>query len=221
MASEPSLFDSLDDEAGAPKAAPPAPPAPKPAPRPRAPRKPKPPARADMRLTFWLALLVLLLDQALKYWVVHVMRLDRLREIDLLPPWLNLRMAWNQGVNFGLFASDQDVMRWVLVGVAAAICLWVWFWVWRNAGGVLARVSAGLLIGGAVGNVIDRLWYGAVADFLNMSLPNWQNPYSFNIADIAIFAGAVGLILMPQKKPQPGKAARKPRKTRDGGGKAR
>ena len=201
-------------------------PAPEPAPkpkRPRAPRKPKPPARADMRLTLWLAAVILLVDQALKYWVVHVLRLDRVREIDVLPPWLNLRMAWNQGVNFGLFASDQSVMRWVLVAVAIAISLWIWIWVWRSNGGLLARISAGLLIGGAIGNMIDRLWYGAVADFLNMSLPGWQNPYSFNVADISIFAGAIGLILLPQKPKQP--PTRKPRrttsdKTRDGAGKA-
>ena len=201
-------------------------PAPEPAPkpkRPRVPRKPKPPARADMRLTLWLAAVILLVDQALKYWVVHVLRLDRVREIDVLPPWLNLRMAWNQGVNFGLFASDQSVMRWVLVAVAIAISLWIWIWVWRSNGGLLARISAGLLIGGAIGNVIDRLWYGAVADFLNMSLPGWQNPYSFNVADISIFAGAIGLILLPQKPKQP--PTRKPRrttsdKTRDGAGKA-
>ena len=201
-------------------------PAPEPTPkpkRPRAPRKPKPPARADMRLTLWLAAVILLVDQALKYWVVHVLRLDRVREIDVLPPWLNLRMAWNQGVNFGLFASDQSVMRWVLVAVAIAISLWIWIWVWRSNGGLLARISAGLLIGGAIGNVIDRLWYGAVADFLNMSLPGWQNPYSFNVADISIFAGAIGLILLPQKPKQP--PTRKPRrttsdKTRDGAGKA-
>ena len=202
-------------------------PAPEPTPkpkRPRAPRKPKPPARADMRLTLWLAAAILLVDQALKYWVVHVLRLDRVREIDVLPPWLNLRMAWNQGVNFGLFASDQSVMRWVLVAVAIAISLWIWIWVWRSNGGLLARISAGLLIGGAIGNVFDRLWYGAVADFLNMSLPGWQNPYSFNVADISIFAGAIGLILLPQKPKQP--PTRKPRrttsdKTRDGAGKAR
>lgn len=201
-------------------------PAPEPTPkpkRPRAPRKPRPPARADMRLTLWLAAVILLIDQALKYWVVHVLRLDRVREIDVLPPWLNLRMAWNQGVNFGLFASDQSVMRWVLVAVAIAISLWIWIWVWRSNGGLLARISAGLLIGGAIGNVIDRLWYGAVADFLNMSLPGWQNPYSFNVADISIFAGAIGLILLPQKPKQP--PTRKPRrttsdKTRDGAGKA-
>ncbi|MBM3603188.1 MAG: signal peptidase II [Alphaproteobacteria bacterium] len=151
-----------------------------------------------MRLVIWVAAAVFLLDQALKYLVVHIMQLDRVREIDVLPPWLNLRMAWNQGVNFGLMASDQNVMRWVLIGIALAICLWVWIWVWRANLGRFARAAAGLLIGGALGNVVDRLLYGAVADFLNMSRPGWQNPYSFNVADIAIFAGAIGLVLMPQ-----------------------
>ena len=63
--------------------------------------------------------------------------------------------------------------------------------------GTLAQVAAGLLVGGALGNVIDRVAYGAVADFLNMSLPGWRNPYSFNVADIAIFAGALGLVFQP------------------------
>lgn len=168
-----------------------------------------------MRLVAWVATVIFLIDQALKYWVVHVLNLDRIREYDLLPPWLNLRMAWNQGVNFGLFSSGQATMRWVLVGIALAICLWVSVWVWRARLGRFAQVSAGLLIGGALGNVIDRILYGAVADFLNMSLPGWQNPYSFNVADIAIFAGAIGLVLMPQKpagdgaKPQPAPKARR------------
>lgn len=205
----------------------PAKPAPKPR-APRAPRKPKPPARADMRLTGWVAVAIIAADQLLKYWVVHVLRLDQLRNVDVLPPWLNLRMAWNQGVNFGLMSSDQDLTRWILIAVAAAICLWVWIWLWRSAASRFARLAGGLLIGGALGNVIDRLIYGAVADFLNMSLPGWQNPYSFNVADIAIFAGAIGLVLMPQQKPEPKTSARKPRSKpqagdnpRDGGEKSR
>ena len=187
-----------------------------PARKPAAPRKraPKGPQRADMRLVAWVAAVIFVMDQALKYWVVHVLQLDRVRAIDVFPPWLNLRMAWNQGVNFGLFASDQEVMRWVLIGIAVVICLWVWFWVRRSASGRLARLSAGLLIGGALGNVIDRILYGAVADFLNMSLPNWQNPYSFNVADISIFAGAIGLVLIPQPQPETPKKPRKPRAPR-------
>ena len=184
----------------------PKPPAPKaakkPPVRPRAPKvEPRPPtAGSDMRLTAWVTLAIILFDQALKYWVVHALELDRVRAIDVFPPWLNLRMAWNQGINFGLGASDSDVMRWVLIAVALAVCVWVWLWVRRSYPGRLARIAAGLLIGGAIGNVIDRLVYGAVADFLNMSLPGWQNPFSFNVADIAIFAGAFGLILTPPDK---------------------
>ena len=136
-----------------------------------------------------------------------------MRAIDVLPPWLNLRMAWNQGVNFGLFSSDENVMRWVLIAVALAVCTWVWLWLRRGRASTLGRTAGGLLIGGAIGNVIDRLAYGAVADFLNMSLPGWQNPYSFNLADIAIFAGAIGLVLMPAEKPGDN--------ARDGAGKAR
>ncbi|MDO5612645.1 MAG: signal peptidase II [Paracoccus sp. (in: a-proteobacteria)] len=150
-----------------------------------------------MALVAKVAAGTLLLDQALKYLVVHLLDLDRVQMIDVIPPWLNLRMAWNQGMNFGLLASDANLTRWLLIAVALAVCAWVWIWLARSRAGLLAQISGGLLIGGAIGNVIDRLIYGAVADFLNMSLPGWQNPYSFNVADIAIFAGAIGLVLMP------------------------
>ena len=184
--------------------------------KPAAPRKRSkkpPPPRVWRNVALWAAL-VFLLDQALKYLVVPVLKLDRVREIDVLDPWLNLRMAWNQGMNFGLFASDVDTMRWILIGVALAVCLWVGIWVGRAKPSRFAQISAGLLIGGALGNVVDRFMYGAVADFLNMSLPGWRNPYSFNVADIAIFAGALGLVLQPpEKKPEPRKrrAPAKPR----------
>lgn len=186
-------------------------------------------ARArSMRPVLFVAALIVALDQALKYVVIHVLRLDQVREIDLIDPWLNLRMAWNQGVNFGLFSSSYDMMRWALIGVAVVICLWVWIWLRHSDHSRFAKVSAGLLIGGALGNVIDRMTYGAVADFLNMSLPNWRNPYSFNVADISIFAGAIGLFLQPPSRATgeqvPGKAkprsrARPRDKTRDATGK--
>ena len=157
-------------------------------------KKPQPRVWRNVGLS---AAVIFLLDQALKYLVVHVMRLDRVREIDVLDPWLNLRMAWNQGMNFGLFASDANMARWILIAIALAVCLWVGIWVGRAKPSRFAQISAGLLIGGALGNVVDRVLYGAVADFLNMSLPGWRNPFSFNVADIAIFAGAIGLILQP------------------------
>ncbi|MFC3527745.1 signal peptidase II [Paracoccus mangrovi] len=166
-------------------------------------KKPQPRVWRNVGLS---AAVIFLLDQALKYLVVHVMRLDRVREIDVLDPWLNLRMAWNQGMNFGLFASDANMARWILIAIALAVCLWVGIWVGRAKPSRFAQISAGLLIGGALGNVVDRVLYGAVADFLNMSLPGWRNPFSFNVADIAIFLGALGLVLQPpEKKPAPRK----------------
>lgn len=148
-----------------------------------------------MRLAGLVALGVFVLDQASKYAVVHGMALDRRLAVDVWPPFLNFRMAWNQGVNFGLFAGDSDTTRWILIAVSLAISAWVWVWSRKEASKPLVQISTGLLVGGALGNVVDRLVYGAVADFLNMSCCGISNPFSFNVADITIFAGALGLAL--------------------------
>jgi signal peptidase II len=155
-----------------------------------------------MRLVFWTGFWIFLLDQASKYLVVYILNLRQLGEIDVLPPLLNLRMAWNYGINFGLFAQNGDLTRWVLVVVALAISVAVIWWVINDPPGTIGKIAAGFLIGGALGNVIDRLLYGAVADFLNMSCCGIDNPYAFNVADIAIFIGAFGLVLFTSgKKP--------------------
>ncbi|WP_043136131.1 signal peptidase II [Mameliella alba] len=156
-----------------------------------------------MRLVFWVALVIFLLDQVTKYLVVHVMGLGNKLAIEVLPPFLNFRMAWNYGVNFGLFSGDAAATRWILISVAMGIVLFVVVWMRRDPPGVMGLISAGFLIGGALGNVIDRLVYGAVADFLNMSCCGIDNPYAFNVADIAIFIGAFGLILFPSRKKAP------------------
>ncbi|SEP96611.1 signal peptidase II [Thalassovita taeanensis] len=148
-----------------------------------------------MRRVFWAGFWTFLADQASKYLVVHLLNLRQLGEIDLVPPFLNLRMAWNYGINFGLFAQGTDLVRWVLIVLALLISGGVLWWVMRDRPGRAGQISAGLLIGGALGNVVDRLLYGAVADFLNMSCCGIANPFAFNIADVAIFAGALGLVL--------------------------
>ncbi|SRR6056297_513380 len=148
-----------------------------------------------MRMMLWVAIATFVIDQMTKYLVVHWLNLRELFAIDVVPPYLNLRMAWNYGVNFGLFAEDSNLTRWVLIAVALVISGAVFWWISRERPGPAGRISAGLLIGGALGNVIDRIVYGAVADFLNMSCCGWTNPFSFNVADIAVFIGAVGLVL--------------------------
>ena len=148
-----------------------------------------------MRLVFWVGLSTFLIDQVTKYWVVHGMNLAQIGSIDLFPPYLNLRMAWNYGINFCLMDQDSPLTRWVLIAVALVISGAVLWWVYRDPAGRWQKISAGLLVGGALGNVIDRLIYGAVADFLNMSCCGLNNPYAFNVADIAVFAGALGMVL--------------------------
>jgi signal peptidase II len=143
-----------------------------------------------------VAMATIALDQASKLAVVFGLDLVNRVEMDVLPPFLVFRMAWNQGMNFGLFGDSSELVRWALIAVALAISAWVWVWVRREKGGHWMQVAAGLLIGGALGNVIDRLAYGAVADFINMSCCGIDNPFAFNVADVAIFAGAIGLLVL-------------------------
>jgi signal peptidase II len=164
-----------------------------------------------MRTLTITAILTFVIDQASKLAVVHGLDLINRGEVDVAPPYLVFRMAWNRGVNFGLFANNADVVRWVLIAIALAISLWVFLWIRREGANPRAQISAGLLIGGALGNVIDRIAYGAVADFLNMSCCGIENPYAFNVADIAIFVGALGLVFFTG---QPAKAGKPPRKSR-------
>ncbi len=167
-----------------------------------------------MRLMTWTAIWIFFLDQVIKFHVlfnVFGLRWEDLRvgsdllpyppPVDVLDPYLRLTMAWNRGVNFGLFA-DFD-MRWVLIGVAFAISAGVVWWLRRAGGSKWMYLSGGLLLGGALGNVVDRLLYGAVADFLNMSCCGISNPYAFNVADISIFAGAVGLAFLSDGNKKP------------------
>ncbi len=144
-------------------------------------------------LPLWItSVVILVFDQFTKLIVVHAWDLKTQGGMVVFDPYLNFRMAWNTGINFGIQLGD----RWILIALALAICAWVIWWMNRDRPRTIVQIAAGLVIGGAVGNVIDRLVYGAVADFLNMSCCGWENPYSFNVADISIFFGAIGLILL-------------------------
>ncbi|MEM7269498.1 MAG: signal peptidase II [Pseudomonadota bacterium] len=156
-----------------------------------------------MKALWGTAVGILAVDQTSKYWIVEALGLKDIGRIDVMSPYLTFVMAWNQGINFGLGASGADWMRWALIALALAICIAVYFWAARK-GTTGFLVGGGLVIGGAIGNVIDRIQYGAVADFLNMSCCGIHNPYAFNVADIAIFAGAALLILQPSEQKKTG-----------------
>ena len=152
-----------------------------------------------MKRILLTAVAVFAIDRLLKIWVVEWMNLRDALAIDVWPPYLNLRMAWNDGVNFGLFGSETDMVRWGLVGLSVVISLAIVIWV-RKARNPVALVSAGLVIGGAMGNAYDRVVFRAVADFINMSCCGFDNPYSFNPADASIFLGVLGLVLFMDSK---------------------
>ena len=161
---------------------------------------------------FWItAIATFGFDQLTKLAVVHGLDLINRHEIDVLPPFVNFRMAWNYGINFGLLSHGSDLARWGLIVLALVISAWVVWWMRREQGNVWAELSGGLLVGGALGNVVDRIAYGAVADFLNMSCCGSENPYAFNVAFIAIFAGALGLVIFAKGSATDGKPKRKSR----------
>ncbi len=150
--------------------------------------------RRPISLMILIAVAIIVLDRITKLWVVEWMDLKTVLVIDVMPPFLRFVMAWNTGINFGLFGGGSDGARWTLIAIALVISVAVAIWAARS-GQVLIGILSGLVIGGALGNVWDRLTYGAVADFLNMSCCGINNPYAFNVADISIFAGAIGLVL--------------------------
>ena len=156
-------------------------------------------ARSYFQVTLTIlaySLTIMILDQASKFYIIHIMDLPNKLSIMVVPGFFNLKMAWNEGINFGLFASGNISRRIALILISTLICLGIFLWVVRKKSHFL-HLYASAIIGGAVGNLLDRILYGAVADFLNFTCCGIQNPYSFNIADISIFLGALGIIFFP------------------------
>mgnify|MGYP000091133927 CR=1 FL=1 len=153
-----------------------------------------------MRIFLPTLLIAFVLDQASKYGVMYGMGLREKLAIEVLPPILNFHMGWNTGINFGMLDGGEENNRWVLVALSLVISMGLFLWGRRNFNQTKDWAFAGLIIGGALGNALDRVVFGAVADFLNVTCCGFQNPYIFNVADIFIFAGAIGLIFFHAEK---------------------
>ena len=150
------------------------------------------------------ALVAFGLDRLSKIAIVHWVGLATADVIDIHPPYLIFRMAWNKGINFGFFRSFDS--RWALVLIAIVISLILAAWV-RNERGWLRPLAVGAIVGGAIGNAVDRIVYGAVADFISMSCCGIDNPSSFNIADVFIFGGVFTLIATARRSSAAGSQA--------------
>ena len=141
-----------------------------------------------------LSFVFLSLDQLCKWFVVFYLDLQQKLFLNLNNQFINFYMAWNKGINFGLFEGDSVFQAYGLTAISIVISIVFLVWL-RNASSFLIQILAALVIGGAISNAIDRLLYGAVADFINITCCGIRNPYSFNLADVFIFIGLIGLLV--------------------------
>jgi signal peptidase II len=166
---------------------------------------------ARLRSGIIAAVAVLVLDQASKLWLLFVFDIAR-RGAVKVTPFFDLVLAWNVGISFGWFQNDSPVAQIILMLIKAVAVIVLAIWMARSQT-LLATVALGLIIGGAIGNAIDRFAYGAVVDFALFHVEiggNTFNWYVFNLADVAIVAGVAALLYdsflgyPPQKRPDPG-----------------
>jgi signal peptidase II len=141
------------------------------------------------------AAIACLLDQASKLYLLKIFDLAGKGAVKLMP-FVDLVLTWNTGISYGWFQQEGPFGQGALLAlkVVAVALLWIWL---ARAGSRLSAISLGLIVGGALGNGIDRLIYGAVADFvlLHAETATWRfNWYVFNLADVAIVAGVAGLL---------------------------
>lgn len=141
---------------------------------------------------YGLALLLFLVDQLVKYWIISVVELERMVTIGVLPVF-SLTWVENRGVSMGMLTADTEVGRWLLVGLTGVISLVVAFWMRREKQWPEA-LALGLVLGGAVGNIVDRIRFGYVVDFVHLHWGQWSF-YVFNVADAAITLGVAVLLV--------------------------
>ncbi|MGQ0676988.1 MAG: signal peptidase II [Rhodospirillales bacterium] len=146
--------------------------------------------RRCLRLGLSIAAAIALADQASKWWMAGLIQPRRGRPIELLPN-LNLVEVWNRGMSFGLFNDAQ--VSWAFVVLALVVSAGLVWWLGRAERAPTA-LGIGLVLGGAFGNVVDRLRFGAVFDFLDFHAWGWHWP-AFNLADSAISVGVALLLL--------------------------
>ena len=136
---------------------------------------------------------IFLADQLSKWVVISALGLPRQGVIDIFS-FFDLRWVENRGVSMGFLTASSDFQRWLLVAMTAAISLGVAYWIWRekNRGDAIAL---SFVLGGALGNIVDRVRYGYVADFLDLHIGEWRPFLVFNVADAAITIGVLLLIV--------------------------
>jgi len=137
------------------------------------------------------AVFSLLADQVHKWWMLNVYDMEARGQVTVAP-FLDLVMIWNPGISYGLFPQGSLTGRMILIGIAIAAVVGLSIWL-SQVHTKIGAAGIGFIIGGAIGNAIDRALYGAVADFFSLHAYGFHW-YVFNIADLAIVAGVIGLL---------------------------
>jgi signal peptidase II len=146
------------------------------------------------RLGFAVALIVLVLDQLAKWFVTHPLGLNEIGDQLVLLPIFNFTYTQNEGISLGLLNATNPVGRWMLVGVTSVIALGVAVWIGREQNR-LDRIALGMVLGGALGNILDRVRFGYVVDFADLHFGNFRPFLVFNVGDAAISIAVVILLL--------------------------
>ena len=150
-----------------------------------------------------MAAVIFLADQLTKYIVSVPLQLETVGQIELLP-FFNLTWVENYGVSLGLFTAKSELGRWLLIAMTGAIASVVAVWLWRERNRQDA-FGLGLILGGAVGNILDRIRFGHVVDFADLHFGDFRPFLVFNVADAAITIGVLILLfraLLVREKPK-------------------
>jgi signal peptidase II len=147
-----------------------------------------------------LAAAIVVADQVSKHWILEILRLPERVPLQLFGPF-QLTRIWNRGFSFGLLQAPNDLVRWgmVLFSVAVAVLLALWA---RRSGRLMTAAGLGCVIGGALGNAVDRARFGAVVDFIDVQRLGFF-PWIFNVADVAINVGVALLLLDSLRRERP------------------
>ena len=146
------------------------------------------------RLGFAVALVVLILDQLVKWAVTHPLGINQIGEQLVLLPIFNFTYVENEGISLGLLNAANPIGRWLLVGLTAAIAIGVAIWIGRERNRV-DRIALGMVLGGALGNILDRVRFGYVVDFADLHFGDFRPFLVFNVGDAAISIAVVILLL--------------------------
>ncbi len=162
--------------------------------------------RNHRRLAFSIAGAIFVVDQLTKWIVTYPLQLQQRGDIRLLP-FFDLRWVENRGVSMGFLTADTATGRWLLVALTAAICAGVVVWLWREKRRD-DSIALALVLGGALGNILDRVRLGFVVDFADLHIGEWRPFLVFNVADAAITIGVL-LLLVRALLMRDGKAIKK------------